>query len=229
MPSIAHLMRLLQLGDSVLPVGAFSFSNGLESAIQSKLVHDRDSLREFVLSAVQQSGLCDGIALLEAHRAARAGQFERIVAADWAVHNRKLNEEMRLMTVRMGRKLGEMCQHVLAAPLVAQWLESIQQNATPGTYPIGQAIAFALLELSEQDAFAVQQYGVASMMLQAALRLMKLHHLDGQAILFEVNATAEELYSRIASATLEDMSSFAPVMDILASVHVKSHVRMFMN
>src|SRR6185295_16981502 len=38
-PKITELMRVLQFGDSVLPVGAFSFSNGLESAIQHHLVH----------------------------------------------------------------------------------------------------------------------------------------------------------------------------------------------
>jgi len=40
-PKITDLMRVLQFGDSVLPVGAFSFSSGLESAIQHHLVHDR--------------------------------------------------------------------------------------------------------------------------------------------------------------------------------------------
>lgn len=222
-------MRVLQFGDSVLPVGAFSFSNGLESAIQTGVVRDRETLKEFVLTATQQAALGDGIALLEAHRAALVEDFSRIVTADWAVHNRKLNEEMRLMTIRMGRKLGEMCHHILSDPLMERWLAAIQENASPGTYPVGQALAFALLGLSERDAFAVQQYGIASMMLSAALRLMKLHHLDSQAILFEVNAAAEAMYETVITATLDDMSAFAPVMDILAATHVKSHVRMFMN
>jgi urease accessory protein len=227
--AISELMRLLQFGDSMLPVGAFSFSNGLESAVQTGLVHDLDTLRQFVQTAVEQSATGDGIAVLAAHRGAQAGDFTRIVEADRAVLQRKLNEEMRTMTVRMGRKLAEMTVHVAAAPMVSDWLAAIKQGETPGTFPIGQALVFASLGLAEQDAFAVHLYGIASMMLGAALRLMKVNYLDTQAILFEVNSATESAYEQIRDATLEDMSAFAPVMDVLAAVHVKSTVRMFMN
>ena len=66
-------------------------------------------------------------------------------------------------------------------------------------------------------------------MLSAALRLMKLSYLDAQAILHAVNEGAEPMYARAAAATLDDMATFAPVADILAAIHVRSHVRMFMN
>ena len=229
MPTIPELMRVLQFGDSMLPVGAFSFSNGIESAVQTGIVHDLETLRQFVQTAVEQAATGDGIAVLAAHCAACAADFARIVAADRAVFHRKLNEEMRTMSVRMGRKLAEMTVHVMTAPTVSAWLAAIKARKTPGTYPVGQALAFAALGLSGMDAFAVHQYGVATMMLSAALRVMKINYLDAQAILFEVNAAAEAAYERIAQSALEDMSAFAPVMDVLAAVHVKATIRMFMN
>jgi urease accessory protein len=229
-PSITELIRALQFGDSMLPVGSFSFSSGLESAVQSNVVHDLATLREFVCTAIEQAATGDGIALLEAHRAAMANDMHRIVVADQAVYCRKLNEEMRTMTIRMGRKLGEMSVHVLAeAPISVEWLSLIGQGSTPGTYPVGQAIVFAALGLSEKDAFAIHQYGIASMILGAALRLMKVSYLDTQSILFDVNELAASAYERIAACQLEDMSTFSPVLDILAAVHVKSKIRMFMN
>jgi urease accessory protein len=228
--SITELLRALQFGDSMLPVGSFSFSNGLESAVQEKIVHDLSTLREFVCTAIEQAATGDGIALLEAHRAALANDFDRIVTTDRAVYCRKLNEEMRTMIVRMGRKLAEMAIHVLpSVPIASVWLTSIKQGTAPGSYPVGQAIVFAALGLSERDAFAVHQYGIASMVLGAALRLMKISYLDTQAILFEVNELAASAYARVADASLEEMSAFSPVLDILAAVHVKSKVRMFMN
>src|SRR5262245_35830426 len=217
-------MRVLQFGDSMLPVGAFSFSNGLESAVQTGLVHDLDTLRQFVQTATEQAATGDGIAVLAAHRGARAGDLARVVEADRAVFCRKLNEEVRTMTVRMGRKLAELTVRVLAAPAVGDWLAAIKRGETPGTYPVAQARAFAALGLAEPDAFAVHQYGVASMMLGAALRLMKVSYLDAQAILFEVNAAAAPAYEQVRESTLEDMAVFAPVMDVLAAVHVKSTV-----
>lgn len=229
MATIAALMRVLQFGDSLLPVGAFSFSNGLESAIQLGVVRDLGTLEEFARGAVEQAATSDGVALLAAFRAAATRDWDGIRRADRAVFDRKLNEEMRTMTVRMGRKLAEMCGRVLGPAALGPWLDQIKDGTTPGCFPVGQALVFAALGLEERDAFAVHQYGVAVMMLNAALRLMKIHYLDAQAVLFEINAGAEAAYDRIAGYELDDMAAFSPVFDILASLHVRAHVRMFMN
>ena len=60
MTSIIDLMRLLQFGDSMLPVGAFAFSNGLEAAIQQRVVVDVDSLSQFVQTALGVAATTDG-------------------------------------------------------------------------------------------------------------------------------------------------------------------------
>lgn len=229
MRTVTELLHVLQFADSALPVGAFSFSNGLESAIHHGVVRDGASLKRMVLSATQQAATLDGIALLVAHRAARAADMHAVVAVDQAVYQRKLNEEMRTMTVRMGRKLGELGVHVVGTPLLADWVAAIKSTMTPGTFPVGFALVTSGLGIAARDAFAAHQYGVASMMLGAALRLMRISFFDTQAILREVNETAAEMYERVQADTLDDMRSFAPVVDILAAAHVKAHVRMFMN
>src|SRR5690349_14440725 len=94
-PKITELLRILQFGDSVLPVGAFSFSNGLESAIQHRFVHDLETLRQFVMTATRQSASADAIALLVAHRAACTQDLAGVLRADVTLFNRKMNEEMR--------------------------------------------------------------------------------------------------------------------------------------
>lgn len=229
MSDIRRLMGMLQFGDSMLPVGAFSFSNGLESAVAEQVVYDLETLRQFVGTALEQAATSDGIGVLVAHRAALAGDLPGVLEVDRAIFNRKLNEEMRTMTVRMGRKLAEMYQEVSPGDLMSQWLRQIVDRQTPGTYPVAQALAFAGLGLSESEAFAVHQYGLASMMLGASLRLMKVSYLDVQALLFDVNRAADEAYARVSASRLDDMAAFAPVTDILAAVHVGAHVRMFMN
>jgi len=229
MHSITDAMRLLQFGDSMLPVGSFSFSNGVEAAVQQRVVSDVASLRQFVETALHQAAKGDGVALIEAHRAAGAADIERVIAADRAVFERKLNEEMRTMTLRMGRKLAELATHVVPSPLIGAWLGRIERRQTPGSFPVGLALVFASRGLAEADAFAAHQYGVATMMVSAALRLMKLSYLDAQKILFQMNAEAEAMYRHAAAATLDDMATFAPVADILAAIHVRAHVRMFMN
>jgi urease accessory protein len=227
--SMARMMRVLQFGDSLLPIGSFSFSNALESAVQQGVVRDAATLGEFVTASARRAATSDGIALLEAHRASSEPEIGRIAEADRAVFERKLGEETRKMTVRMGRKLAEVSTAAVHAPLLGLWLDGVLDGSTPGTYPVGLGVLFAELGSPEEDAFAVHQYGVAMTTLSAALRLMKIDHHQIQAILYAVDQTVPDDYAAVREASLADMASFTPMADILAAVHVRSHVRMFMN
>jgi urease accessory protein len=227
--SLARLMRVLQFGDSLLPIGSFSFSNALEPAVQAGVVRDAASLSEFVRTAARRSAMSDGIALLDAHRGAAAHDIDRVVRADLAVFERKLSEEARTMTVRMGKKLAEVTTAAVDLPLVSTWLSLVRDGAAPGSYPAGLGVVFAGLASPEEDAFAVHQYGVAMTTLSAALRLMRIDHREVQGILYAVNGRIGEDYEQARNSALSDMASFAPVADVLASMHVQSHVRLFMN
>jgi urease accessory protein len=222
-------MRVLQFGDSLLPIGSFTFSNGLESAVREKIVHDAATLSEFVLTSTRRAATSDGIALLAAHRAASRTDMDRIIGADQAVFERKLSEETRTMTVRMGKKLAEVGIAAATAPQLGRWLELTRNGGTPGTLPVGLGVLFAELGSPEEDAFAVHQYGIAMTMLSAALRLMRIDHRQVQAILAAADETASDDYAEASRASLADMAGFAPMADILAAIHVRSHIRMFMN
>jgi len=118
---------------------------------------------------------------------------------------------------------------VVGAPLLRTWRECIEKSVTPGCYPIALAINFAVQGLPASQAFVVHQYGVATTILGAALRLMKVSHIETQTILYEFTGQAEEMYATAAAARLPDMAGFAPLTEILAAVHTRAHLRLFMN
>lgn len=223
------LARALQFGDSMFPVGGFAFSGGLESAIQKRVVTDVQTLHAYARTALEQAAMGDGVALVWAHRAAMAGDLDEAARIDEKVYARKLSGETRTMSVRMGKKFAEMSAEVIGAPLLAAWLERIAAGATPGCYPVSLAVNFAAQGLPARDAFVIHQYGVASMILSAALRLMKVSHVDTQRILYALDAGADAAYDAAAATQPADMAGFAPLTEILAAVHVKAHVRLFMN
>ncbi len=226
---MAAAMGLLQLGDSMLPVGSFAFSSALESAVERGVVHDLGTLRGFVSTATHQAATGDGVALLHAHRAARAGDLAGVLRADASVFERKLDEEARTMSTRMGRKLAELGDRVIGGGLPTEWLAAIRDQRAPGTFPVGLGVLFAQLGSPETDAFAAHQYGVAFTILSAALRLMRVDHLDTQTILFGAHPAAADAYEAVRDAPLTDMAVFAPMTDILAAVHARAHVRLFMS
>ena len=227
--NIDSLARLLQFGDSMFPIGGFSFSCGLESAVQTGVVSDRATLHAFARTALEQAARGDGIALVAAHRAATANDVETLIEIDRRVLARKASDEVRTMSTRMGRKFTEIGVEVVGAPLIRAWLARIAEGATPGCYPVALGVNFAAQGLSAREAFLVHHYGVATAILGAALRLMRVSHVDTQAILYDLNAGVDAAYEAASTARLSDMAGFAPLSDILTAVHTKAHVRLFMN
>ncbi|MGB7854930.1 MAG: urease accessory UreF family protein, partial [Pseudolabrys sp.] len=152
-----------------------------------------------------------------------------LVQIDNVVFARKLSEETRTMTVRMGKKFTEIGLQVIDLPFLRRWCECIEAGATPGCYPVSLAINFAVQNLSAREAFVVHQYGVAAMILGASLRLMRISHVDTQGILYDLNARVDADFQIAAKARLSDMAGYAPLTEILAAVHTKAHVRLFMS
>ncbi|MCJ8141754.1 urease accessory protein UreF [Ancylobacter sp. A5.8] len=226
---MVHLARLLQFSDSTLPIGSFAFSNGLESALQTGVVSDPESLLKYVDLILRQTARMDGIALLHAHRAALAGDYETILEADSELFCRRVGEEQQLMLTRVGKKFAELVLKIMPSPTLERWLGDIKANATPGCLPIGQALALAHMGVDEVEAFVMHQYGIASMILSAALRLMRIDHVDTQRILFTAQGRVEGDYLAVRDFSLDEMASFAPVFDVLVAHHTTTHLRLFMN
>lgn len=226
---ITRLMRLLEFSDSAFPVGTFSFSNGLETVAFEGIVQDAQSLEQYTRTALQQTVYSDAIAALIAFRAATHPDYDMIREADRQVILCKMNAEARQMLTRMGKKMAEICTQISDSPLMSRWLEDIKRNDTPGTYPVAQAIYFQENGSQEKDLFVAIEYGAINMILNAALRCVKVSHYETQSILYRLCSEAASDYETVKDLTFEDMRAFAPEMDIVASLHEKGKMRMFMN
>lgn len=222
-------MYLLQFSDSALPVGTFSFSNGLETAAQMGVVHDASTLEAYVRAVNRQSATTDGVAALAAWRASQKADYEALIETDCHLLACKLNEEARQMLCRMGRKLAELSLHLYDDALLKRWLTAICAGEVPGTYPVAQGLTFSLAGLSEEELFVSHQYGVAGMILNAALRCVRVSHYDTQQILYRLADDVTPLFEEVRTLSLEGMHTFAPQSDVLASLHEKGDMRMFMN
>jgi urease accessory protein len=222
-------MHLLQCGDSAFPVGAFSFSNALETAAATGRVRNAAQLEDYVEAVLRQAAGTDGVAALQAYRAAACADFPQLVHIDRRLLSYKLNAEARLMTLRMGRKMAELAARITARSLCAQWLEAIDDGRACGCYPVGQGIAFAEMGLPEEALFAAHHYGVAATVLSAALRCLRVSHFQTQEILFRMGNRWRQTYEEVRQFDLCHLHAFAPEQEILAALHERGTSRMFMN
>lgn len=227
--NLVTIMRLLQFTDSAFPVGTFSFSNGLETAVHQGIVTNATTLEAYAKAIALQAAYSDGVVALHAYRAASEANYEKLLDADCRLILFKMNEESRQMLRRMGKKLAELSTHLFENAMLSRWLADISSEKAPGTYPVAQGLVFSMAGLSEEDLFCSHQYGVINMVLSAALRCVKVSHYDTQSILFRLSESSQEIYEEIRKMTFEDMNAFVPEADILASLHEKGNMRMFMN
>lgn len=227
--TITQIMRLLQFTDSTFPVGTFSFSNGLETAGFENMVHDRRTLRDFVYAQALQAAYTDGVAAIAAHRAYMADDYDSVINADRTLILCKMNDEARQMLRRMGKKLAELGEKLFQSPMISHWLGDIKIDRTPGTYPVAQGLAFAAAGIGEKELFCSHQYGVVNMVLSAALRCVRVSHYDTQDILYEMSAGVADIYDEVKDMRVDEMHAFFPELDIIASLHEKGNMRMFMN
>ena len=197
-----HLARMLQFGDSMFPIGGFSFSGGLESAIQKRVVTDTgyaarvhaDRGRAGRPRRRHRARL--GAPCRARGRRRRTGPDRRPLFAQEALERDADDVGADGQEVRRAGRAGDRL-----ARDCTDWRDRVLAGATPGCYPVALAVNFAAQGLTARDAFVVHQYGVAATILGAALRLMRISHVDTQQMLYELNADVDAAYATAAAAS----------------------------
>lgn len=223
------LFHLLQLADSALPIGGFSFSSALESAARLGVVSDAESLEEYTRSVMLQASTSDAVAAMAAHSAHRKGDYEAIVRAESMLLRSKICTEQRIASQRMGGKLASLGAELTSDGVLLRLAGDIRSGATEGCLAVVQGALFSALGLERRALFDAMMYGTATITLNAALRLLRITHLETQQILFRLATFSDQLFERAEGCGIDDIYTFAPQLDLLSADHERGTQRMFMN
>jgi len=221
------LLQLIWLASPTLPVGGFSYSEGLEAAIDHGLVNDEASCTEWLtdqLMLTQARG--DMAAIAQAIPAWQDMNVARLQDLnDWVLATRE-SSEMRLQTVQMGKSLLDWLRnlqcHSPASPEALQCL-----TALPPTYPLAYALALASAKVFLVQALQAYAFGWAENMTQAALKSVPLGQSSGQRMLAVLARTIPEAVQIALSRTDETRQTFSPMLTILSSRHETQYSRLF--
>ena len=224
----AALIAALRLASPALPVGGFSYSEGLEAAVDAGLVHDEASARAWLMDqlalGLQRAELPLAAA---AHFAWQQPGVERIRALnDWALQTRE-SAELRLQTEQTGRSLTDwLRQRHPDDPRVA----TLQALRPAPAWPVAFALATACAPLPPAEALLVQGFAWAENMVQAALKAVPLGQNAGQRLLDALGAAlpaAVEAALQVAATGDGARQSFAPMWAILSARHEAQYSRLF--
>lgn len=225
--SSIHLLTLLQLSDSALPTGAFSHSFGMESYLESGLVHDEHSfalwLRQFL---VQSLAYTDGLLLRLTFEAL---DEQRVIELDTLIHASALPRQLRLAAQKMGARMLAVSLAGFTTPDLQKYNEAIRAGQCIG-HP---AIAFALAARGAQapiaDALTSYLFSTATSLTQNAIRAIPLGQDAGQRVIRAMHETVAETVSKIFTLDDQDLGLAVPGLEIAQMRHEHQRARMFMS
>ncbi len=225
--SAASLLQILWLASPALPVGGFSYSEGLEAAVDAGLVHDETSAAAWLTDQLQLALARSDLAVVaQAIPAWRAGDLARITALNhWVLQTRE-TVEFRLQTEQMGRSLLEWSRQLgdLGAGVFEQ-LQSAQLD--PPTYPVACACAAASAEASVRDSLVGYAFGWAENMVQASIKSVPLGQSAGQRMLARLAQQIPAAVDHAMALPDAERQAFSPMLAILSARHETQYSRLF--
>lgn len=214
-------LRLLRLTSSLLPVGAFAYSRGLEHAVEARLVTDSEGLRSWVFGTLEQSfATLDGALFLHMMSALEDGAHQEFQRFDRILSASRESQELLLEDRRMAEALL-----VLLRDLDVSGASDPSLHCE--TFPAAYALAVCDLEVASIAGFHGLAWSVCEAQIAAAIRLGLVGQTDGQRILSEAPTVIAEC-ARIARDTpVEDAGNVCFMLSVASALHETQHTRLF--
>ena len=230
------LLQLIWLASPALPVGGFSYSEGLEAIVYySQAAPENIAIDNF--SVLKDDGLavwlCDQLqltlargdlaVLAQAIPAWRSSDLSRITELnDWLLHTRETSE-LRAQAEQMGRSLCIWLRsHDGINPAQLQHCEQL-----PPTYPMAFALAAAQLDASVRDCLLAYAFGWAENMVQAAIKAVPMGQTAGQRILARLSQAIPAAVQTAIDLSDDERQAFSPMLAIYSSQHETQYSRLF--
>ncbi len=218
-PDIA-LARLLQLASPALPVGAYSYSQGLEAAVEAGIVRDAASTKRWIEDVLELSvARMEAPVFLRLCEAWRAG--DAAAAARWNALFLASREsaELRAETVQMGYSLTRLLAELGEGGGPGAWEEV--------SFPAAFAHAVARWNIAPGDALVAYLWTWAENQVMAAVKTVPLGQTDGQKMLLALGGHLPEVAARTAALDDEGLGNFAPGLALLSARHETQYSRLF--
>lgn len=217
------LLKLLQLASPALPVGAFSYSEGLETLVQTQRLHSPAEVQEWLAAEVTYGAVrLEGAIALRSHRATRQTDFSALAQWNQWLSAARETEELRQQSWQMGRAL-------------ARTLEKLHPDLQPVLDACGQPCNFAVIfgvaaaywKIDESLALTGYLQSWAANLVNAAVKLIPLGQTDGLQLLFSLYPVLDTAIEQIQHLTDDQLSSSGWGLAIASMHHETLYSRLF--
>jgi urease accessory protein len=219
------LSRLLQLASPMLPVGAYSYSQGLEWAIECGEVHDLSSAKSWISDALMIYQGKYELPVLD--RQYQAWQLSDMVAVkEWDTYFQagRDTSEALAETRQMGYSLCRLLNDLGNLPV--DFMLKINELANPA-FPTVYAGITHVWSIAEQDMLHAYAWSWVENQVSAAMKTVPLGQVAGQKILLELGALLPDVVANAMRLEDDAISNFTPGLSIAGCRHETQYSRLF--
>jgi urease accessory protein len=221
----AALYRLMAWLSPSYPVGAFSYSSGIEWAVEAGDIKDAESLRRWLTVVIGEGGaFCDAVFFVHAHRSLADPSNDTLRAVAELAAAFAPSKERHLETTAQGAAF-------IAATEAAWPCEALERLAAawdgPVAYPVAVGVAAAGHGIALEPALHAYLHAVTANLISAGVRLVPLGQSDGQRVLAALESVVETAAQKALSTPLDRVGGAAFRADLASLLHETQYTRLF--
>jgi len=221
----AALYRLMTWLSPAFPVGAFSYSSGIEWAVEAGDIGDAASLRDWLSSMLADgSGFCDGVFLAHAHRAAASRNHPALRDVAELAAAFVPSRERYLETSAQGRVFVEIARSACSCDALDSLIAGCDGAIV---YPVAVGLVSAAHAIPLAPTMQAFLHALTSNWISAGARLVPLGQTDSQRVLATLEPVVVATAKRALAATLDDLGSACFRADLASLRHETQYTRLF--
>jgi urease accessory protein len=222
------LMHLLQLASPALPVGAYSYSEGIEALVEAGRLDDCSALETWMLQELQLGAIrVDAAMMVRAYRACQVDDWESVSRWNQWLSAARETEELRLQSLQMGRSLLRLLQdlHLLEQADLEPPYSSLQKEGCH--FAIAFALAAVHWQIDVHPAVLGYLHSWATNLINAGVKLIPLGQTAGQQLLLQLQPAIQHAVEQVLELPDEDLNSCGWGLSLASMKHETQYSRLF--
>jgi urease accessory protein len=219
----SHFLSILQLASPALPVGAYSYSEGLEMLIENGTIHDINCLKNWLESELQYGSIrIDGAVMIRGLEAAQVGDLEALKRWNLWLSAVRDTEELRSASWQMGRSLIQ-----LLTKLAPESLSLATAVGYPCNYAIAFGIACAIMQINTNTALLAYLHSWVNNLITAGVKLIPLGQTAGQELLLNLQPLLDKTMLEILELEDDNLACCSWGLSLASMQHETQYTRLF--
>lgn len=226
-----HHFMLLQMNDSLFPIGAYAHSYGLETYIQKGIVRDAGTARLYLKNRLKyQTAFTELLAVRLAYEAAGRKDLERLEELEDILEASRIPRELREAAKKIGNRFIKTLLEMKAADAEGFFkLYVHKRKGRTASHPCAYGVFCSCCGIPLPDALAGFLYGQASAIVTNCVKTIPLSQLEGQRILYGLYGLFEEILEDVMMCPEELLGLSAPGFDLRSMEHEYLYSRLYMS